>query len=385
MSKPKNAVNSPMGQSASPQRQNPTYPKPTVPVALGEFLSPKQMTAAGLEVVVTYPSIKPGDVIALKFHGDDTFVPIEVENQTSVSFWVSVPHIIKALGTTVDIRYTLSGESAGQKSDILQLTVLPFMEGDLEMANVIEATEGATGVLDLLTFEGDAHILVKPWWCISEGQTIWLNMVSEAENLPILTAYPVTLAETEQGISRTLPRVKLDEIIEGAKITFPMKINFNETNSENDAYNFPTLELSVVNSAIGGGEQVEDFSDYSLGELPIPFINKRKQLYFTGTKLEIQAHPYTEGQELRVAFNFNYRAVLHLTEPCSKIKFQAGARLPFNAHAHYDDGGQQVHEHPGGSLRYENIFTRKNVKILGIEFSTRENNTLFLDDIWLYK
>lgn len=81
MSKPKKAVNSPMGQSASPQRLNPIYPKPTVPVALGEFLSPKQVTAAGLEVVVTYPSIKPGDVIALKFNGDDTFVPIEVRTR----------------------------------------------------------------------------------------------------------------------------------------------------------------------------------------------------------------------------------------------------------------------------------------------------------------
>lgn len=269
MSKPKKAVNSPMGKSASPQRLNPIYPKPTVPVALGEFLSPKQVTAAGLEVVVTYPSIKPGDVIALKFNGDDTFVPIEVENHTSVSFWVSVPHIIKALGTTVDIQYTLSGESAGQKSDILQLTVLPFMEGDLKMAKITEASPPTPGVLDLATFTGDAEVKVAPWPMIEAGQTVWLDLEYEGQSgaIPIIAGEKVTTDEVGTGMTRSILRTDLEKAPHDSLINLPLKVDFSDAAT----IPFPTLELVVRQK--GSGEDIENFDGESLGLISGGFLN----------------------------------------------------------------------------------------------------------------
>lgn len=269
MSKPKKAVNSPTGQSASPQRLNPIYPKPTVPVALGEFLSPKQVTASVLEVVVTYPSIKPGDVIALKFNGDDTFVPVEAGNQTSVSFWVSVPHIIKALGTTVDIQYTLSGESAGQKSDILQLTVLPFMEGDLKMAKITEASPPTPGVLDLATFTGDAEVKVAPWPMIEAGQTVWLDLEYEGQSgaIPIIAGEKVTTDEVGTGMTRSIIRTDLEKAPHDKLIKLPLKVNFSDA----AIIPFPALELVVLQK--GGGEDIENFDGESLGLISGGFLN----------------------------------------------------------------------------------------------------------------
>lgn len=263
MPTPKKAFNQPTARSNNTRHQNAVYPKPVVPVAVGNFLPPRNVSAAGLEVVVSYPSIKPGDVIALKFNGDDSFVPITVENQTSVSFWVSVRHIIRALGTTVDIQYTLGGDSAGQRSEILQLTVLPFMEGDFDMPKVTQATAGSLGVLDLATFEGDAEIVISPWLLIQEGQTVWLDMNSRVETLPILTARPVTAPEVIAGISCTISREKLELIPDESNINFPVKVHFEGNNSSVGAIDFPLLELQLKVSTVPP-VVYEDFSNCPL-------------------------------------------------------------------------------------------------------------------------
>ncbi len=287
MSKHKKALNQSMGQSASTQLQNPTYPQPTVPMALGGFLSPKQVTAAGLEVVVTYPSIKQGDVIALKFNGDDTLVPIEAENQKSVSFRVSVSHIIKALGTTVEIQYTLGGESAGQRSDILQLTVLPFMEGDLQMAKITEASPPTPGVLDLATFTGDAEVKVEPWPLIEAGQTVWLDLEydGQAGAIPIIAGEKITASEVGTGITRSILRTDLEKATHKSLIKLPLKVDLSDAAT----IPFPTLELEVRQS--DGGEDieiVEDFAHYEPGRRTSPFTTE-KNIVIDGSSLAIIA------------------------------------------------------------------------------------------------
>lgn len=208
-------------------------------------------------------------------------------------------------------------------------------------------------------------------------------MVSETEDLPILTAYPVTLAETAQGISRTLYREKLEKISESTEITFPLKVNFNETSSEIDAINFPTLALSIINSENSERERVEDFSDYSLGNKTSPFISK--WIIFTGASLTVQMSSDTEGKDLSLTFNASNLGQIHLPEPYSQIKFKVRSLQKFQAMCQYDNGQMEEHDFPGGSATYEDAYTQENRKILRIQFRTQVDNIIFLDDIRLYK
>lgn len=261
MSKFKNALRHTATQSGEPRHQDPSYPKPLVTLATNAVLDPTQVTPAGMEIKVSYPTIKTGDVIALIFNRIDTFVPIEVGDERVVSFWISASYIVPTLGETVEIYYkTVSSEGDVNQSEVLQLTVLPFMDGDLKMAKVEQASDGAPGELDLSKFAGDADISIEPWPLIAAGQRVWLDMVSNKGTSNILKSYSVTNADISAGITHGISRNELLEIANNSEITFPLKVQFDGTDTVVGAKDFSTLKLRLLGTA-GGTEYFENFND----------------------------------------------------------------------------------------------------------------------------
>lgn len=261
MSKFKNALRHTAPQSGEPRHQDPFYPKPLVTLATNAVLDPTQVTPAGLEIKVSYPTIKTDDVIALIFNRIDTFVPIEVSDERVVSFWVSAPYIVPALGATVEIYYrTVNSEGDVNQSEVLQLTVLPFVDGDLKMAKVKQASDGAPGELDLSKFAGDADISIEPWPLIAAKQRVWLDMVSNKGTSNILESYSVTTADVSAGITRGISRTELLEIANNSEITFPLKVQFDGTDTVVGAKDFSTLKLRLLGTA-GGTEYTLNFND----------------------------------------------------------------------------------------------------------------------------
>lgn len=261
MSKFKNALSDTAPQSGKPRHQDPFYPKPLVTLAPNAVLNPTKVTPAGLEIKVSYPTIKTDDVIALIFNCIDTFVPIEVSDERVVSFWISASYIVPTLGETVEIYYkTVSSEGDVNQSEVLQLTVLPFMDGDLKMAKVEQASDGAPGELDLSTFAGDADISIEPWPLIAAGQRVWLDMVSNKGTSNILKSYSVTNADISAGITHGISRTELLEIANSSEITFPLKVQFDGTDTFVGAKDFSTLKLRLLGTA-GGTEYFENFND----------------------------------------------------------------------------------------------------------------------------
>ncbi|MEN4749087.1 hypothetical protein ABEH28_04870 [Pseudomonas sp. Ps21-P2] len=261
MSKFKNALRHTATQSGEPRHQDPFYPKPLVTLATNAVLDPTQVSPAGMEIKVSYPTIKTGDVIALIFNRIDTFVPIEVGDERVVSFWISASYIVPTLGETVEIYYkTVSSEGDVNQSEVLQLTVLPFMDGDLKMAKVEQASDGAPGELDLSKFAGDADISIEPWPLIAAGQRVWLDMVSNKGTSNILKSYSVTNADISAGITHGISRTELLEIANNSEITFPLKVQFDGTDTVVGAKEFSTLKLRLLGTA-GGTEYSENFND----------------------------------------------------------------------------------------------------------------------------
>ena len=359
MSKHNKAVNSPMGQPISPQRQNPIYPKPTVPVAIGEFLSPKQVTAAGLEVVVTYPSIKPGDMIALTFNDVDTFVPIVVGNQTSVSFWVSVPHIIRALETTVDIHYTLSGQSGGQRSDILQLTVLPFMEGDSSMATITQATPG---VLDLSTFTGDAETKIAPWALMSAGQNVWLDLVYQKDEttwtVPIIAGDEVRVPEMTSGITRSIARTELMAVPDRGLIKLPLLVDLNGSGNRANAIPFKTMEVLLRQEEQESIALSENFNGHEPGARPSPF--ETDYLTFVGQNMSIRG--VIDHRFLRVGDSIIGNSLdIEPIQECTEIAISLWSDGPSTITCFYDNGKQEVKEISSNDDYIEYKFNQHNI------------------------
>ncbi len=391
MPTPKKAFNQPRARSNNTRHQNAVYPKPAVPVAVGNFLPPRNVSAAGLEVVVSYPSIKFGDVIALKFNGDDSFVPITVKDQKSVSFWVSVAHIIRALGTDVEIQYTLGGDSAGQRSEILQLTVLPFMEGDLEMALVKQATPPTPGLLDLNTFSGDADIEVAPWPLIATGQTVWLDLIYKKgesnEVLSIISGEKVNTTEVSTGVKRLIAREVLDQATSESTMRFPLSVNLDGTANRNDATQFSTLELVVRQKDEGPTEWVEDFEIYASGVKPSPFKIRGAQFY--GGSMIVDKSTLIDTYLLAVYLEKLYSLLtMKLDSNCSRVTMNLGGleTNPPVLHCYYDGG--KVHEEVVSSDWPMRQYTFEFKDITSITFINRNPSvlsTLGIDNIHLYK
>jgi len=257
--------------------------EPVVVEASNGQIAPMQVLN-GAHVRISYPGALSTDVVILIWDGKaDAVLP---QNGASIiTFTVPPAAIAPLLGTAMDVQYAVQRGATLLTSPMLVLTVLPLMEGDFNMPKVTQATEGSIGVLDLSTFEGDAEIVIEPWPFIKDGQTVWLDMVSNVETLPILSAYPVTLAEMATGVSRPVSRAKLDLIADQSEIQFPAKVQFAGGGSAVGATSFPLLKLKLVHQGNGGGPWIEDFQTYESGPKPSPFTTQH--MTFIGENISI--------------------------------------------------------------------------------------------------
>lgn len=237
---------------------------PIVVQAPNGVLAPMQ-ALNGANVEISYTDALITDIVALIWNTKVDAVPWQ-NGASTITFTVPPDEITPVLGKTIEVHYSVRrGQKTWYTSPALTLTVLPLMEGDLETPKVYQE---ASGVLDLSTFDGDAEIVISPWPFIKEGQTVWLDMDSEAETLPILTAHPVTAPEVVAGVSRPISRKKLDLITDESEINFPAKVRLDGSSSTVGAANFPLLELQLLR---GGGSGFEDFEKYPIGEFLITF------------------------------------------------------------------------------------------------------------------
>lgn len=261
----------------NPRRKEPLYPNPAVSLAPGGILSPMKVGSAGLEVTVSYLSMKAGDVIALKFNGDDRLAPIEVGTQTAVSFWVPVSYVAAALGQTVAVQYTIGGTGGGGSSEILQLSILPFMEGDLPMSEIIGASPSTPGELDLGIVEGNPVFRIPPWPLISAGQTVWLDLKYSAPSsvlYPVIQGKKVTTTEASEGITYPVPRTELERVTHGTVIELEFMVDFSGAAIPDKAISFPELQLVVLQKGQGETEFTEDFEDCPVGEFSVTLATK---------------------------------------------------------------------------------------------------------------
>lgn len=216
----------------------------------------------GANVQISYPGALATDAVALLWNKKTDAVSWQNGAET-LTFTVPPAEIAPVIGKTIEVQYAVQRGTTWSTSPVLILTVLPLMEGDFKMPKVTHATDGSLGLLDLSTFEGDTEIVIEPWPFIKEGQTVWLDMVSEVETLSILTAHPVTAPEAIIGIKRPIYREKLDLIPDMGTITFPGKMQFDESSSTVGASSFPLLKLNLLKLGRSG---FEDFRQYEMGE-----------------------------------------------------------------------------------------------------------------------
>lgn len=275
MSEPNDALSRPMAQSAvKPSSQDPAYPPPSVPLAPAGTLAPMKALPDGIEVRVSYLTMTNTDVIALLFNGVDTFVPQKGNDQGTVSFKVSASYIGAALGEEIVVKYSINAQGTVIRSQELNLTILPLMEGDFEMPTVLQSTKGELGVLDLSTFSGNADIKIDAWPFIKVGQTAWLDMTVSGVTEPILSAHTVTLADIPNGITSPIQRASMERIPDGSEIAFSSKVQLDTSGTTDGAINLPILELILRHHGGESGNIDETFGNYEIGELPNPLATR---------------------------------------------------------------------------------------------------------------
>lgn len=137
------------------------------------------------------------------------------------------------------------------------------------MVKITQATESMPGALDLSTFAGDAEVVIDPWPFITEGQPVWLDMISDSSTQHILKAYPVTSIEVTEGINRPISRSLLEILPDGSLLEFAAKVQLDGSGSETGAQPFLPLKLTLQHS--GGEGYTEDFEGYSSGQKPAIF------------------------------------------------------------------------------------------------------------------
>ncbi|MBX9410476.1 Ig-like domain-containing protein [Pseudomonas baetica] len=229
-------------------------PPPDVIQAVDGILDPmKGLT--GVDVKASYLSMKPDkDMIRLKWLGSPgpgTSDDLELPGHSSGTVQFHLPatvigaNIERRVTVEFDVtRYTLTTPSCP-----LDLYVSGFSdpENQLPRPEVPQATDD---VLDLMTFSGDAKVLVGKWPYIAVKQFAWLEMVGEttsgvAYTIKIIEGKEITSTELNNGLNEPLLRSELMKLGHSTAATVICKVAFNGGSQESSAYVFPPLPLTI--------------------------------------------------------------------------------------------------------------------------------------------
>lgn len=136
----------------------------------------------------------------------------------------------------------------------------------LPAASIIEGN-----VIDLSSFDGDAHVSMKPWIFAAPGQGLWLWITYDARVIEIMSAHVITAAEAMSGVYATVPRDELAGIKDGTILVVHAAVSFDGATSQPAEGYFPP-NAYVLRSSIGsgGGDRLhENFVGVPVGTRPL--------------------------------------------------------------------------------------------------------------------
>jgi hypothetical protein len=190
----------------------------------GHWVVNPNNTLNGAHTVIVYDGMHAGDRVCPSFAGTPGLgsPPIECrivqEGESSLEFWVPRSAISANFARSITLTYTVSHSGTGPwQSPPREVSILNII--GLPVPVVPEATPPATqsGILDLRTFAGDAHITVEKWWFILAGQRGWLQVDGTRENgstyvIRVMMAELITEEDVENGLRRVLLRSELEQL-----------------------------------------------------------------------------------------------------------------------------------------------------------------------------
>jgi plastocyanin len=213
---------------------------PTIAEANGAILDP--LTAANGATVVTPADadLQPGDTVTATF-GSYTTAP-EVAGKLVMRFVIPPAEILRATGTSVAVFYTRTRNSAPQDSAPLELQVSDIQDNDPKVTAPVFVEADGTLILDLATFDGDPTVSVAAWPLMAVGQRFWLSVVGSGINWPIAAGEGVV---TVGDFTRTLDRRLLEDLADGTRMRFTLKIAFDGNSNEELANSFQSLAYTL--------------------------------------------------------------------------------------------------------------------------------------------
>lgn len=246
--------------------------KPSVTEAVGTDLTAWN-GRDGVHVEVDYVGNSPKHSISVCWQKPDgTCWPLASKSGSAtgaVLFALPPEAVIESMGKTVQITYTVTTACKLQTSLPLNLAITVPVR--LPTPEVREAVPPATdgGVLDIRTFNGDAHITVnderfeKAWWFALAGQCVWLRAVGtlkseRAYTINVYQGKALTDEEVSTGLQGILKRSELESLKNGSSLTLTCKATTDGSTQEADAVVFPTRELIVR-------LPLDDFTPFSNG------------------------------------------------------------------------------------------------------------------------
>lgn len=209
----------------------------------------------GVDVKVSYPSMKPDqDLIRLKWLGSPgagTSEDSELPGHSSGTVVFHLPSTV--VGANIDrrvsVEYEVTRYTITTPSQTLDLYVSGFSDPENQLPRPV-VPQAPSGVLDLMTFSGDARALVEKWVHIGPKQIIWLQLVGETTAgdryvIKIIHGEEITATQLSSGLNETLLRSELIKLGHATAATVICKVAFDGRKDENSAYVFPLLPLTI--------------------------------------------------------------------------------------------------------------------------------------------
>lgn len=210
-----------------------------------------------------------------------------------VEFDVPRKAVIHGIGKTVPIRYSVTSRCKQQTSADLELEISKPVR--LPTPVVPQATPPGEqeGVLDMRNFEGDGDVTVEPWWFIVPDQRVWLRASGEKKGggayvFDVFAGKEVTLDEVTSGLRGTLPRLHLDNLRYGSRLSFTCTVTVDGSLNQASEVIFPALHISKVRNRIL--KEYEDFDTF-----PSEIITAGGHIDLPKMKVEFLSGPFTAG------------------------------------------------------------------------------------------
>jgi hypothetical protein len=122
--------------------------------------------------------------------------------------------------------------------------------------------EAAGDELNLLTFQGDAHVTLAPWPFMSEGQRVWIDVSDTMGAYPVVSGYIVTGSDVGKPHSWPINRSILEGMANDTLIAVRAQVALNGSVEGRARLTYPVRTITLRKARPGW----EDFESSNLGE-----------------------------------------------------------------------------------------------------------------------